>query len=132
MLRRTLYSEGYVASTRTTLRTTVTEYRKLAKSGAPYADFERQFFNMLVLALDRYFVHRPMPADDEVDSPLSEVRLLATSIMEDDGRLGSDPATPSSHRWILGYSVGDEIRLDPDSFTRLSEAFLDEVERRYV
>ncbi len=128
-----IYSHAYVAATRTTLRTAVTGYRRLAKSGTPDAGFERALFHHLVLALELYFVDRPRALEGEDGNPLNEVRLLATSIMENDGRLVADPRTRlEPERSVLGYAVGDEIVLDPDSFTRLSEAFLDEVEKRYV
>jgi hypothetical protein len=53
--------------------------------------------------------------------------------MRNDGRLVDDPQIRMPpERSVLGYAAGDEIRLDPDSFTRLSEAFLDEIERRYL
>ncbi len=132
MLSSTSYAQGYVASARTALRSTVTAYRRLAKTGTPDATFERLFFNHMVLALEMYFAHRE-PAEEGGDgNPLNEVRLLATSIMDNDGRLVSDARTAlPPERSVLGYAVGDEIVLDPDSFTRLSEAFLDEIERRY-
>ena len=132
MLSSTSYAQGYVASARTALRSTVTAYRKLAKTGTPDATFERQFFNHMVLALEMYFVHRMRAQEGTDGNPLNEVRVLAASIMDNDGRLVSDAQiTLSPQRSILGYAVGDEIVLDPDSFTRLSEAFLDEIERRY-
>jgi len=127
------YSQAYIASTRTTMRATVTAYRKLAKSGAPDEDFEQQFFNMLLLALEMHFVHRPRGVRGSDGGPLDEVGVVAASIMENDGRLiDARPGVPAPDRSVLGYAAGDEIRLDPDSFTRLSEAFLDEVERRYL
>ncbi len=132
MLVRNSYSQAYIASTRTTLRATVTEYRKLAKSGAPEGDFERQFFNHLVLALEMYFSHRQRGLEGKDGNPLTEVRVLAESIMANDGRLLDDgPVTHAPERSVLGYRAGDLIRLDPDSFTRLCEAFLDEIEVRY-
>ncbi len=132
MLARNSYSQAYVASTRTTIRATVTEYRKLAKSGAPEGDFERRFFDHLVLALEMYFAHRQRSIEGNDGNPLNEVRLLAESIMTNDGRLLADGRVSGApEASVLGYHEGDVISLDPDSFTRLSEAFLDEIETRY-
>jgi hypothetical protein len=133
MLSQSSYSHAYVAATRTTLRTIVTEYRKVAKSGTPDADFERALFNHLVLALEMYFVQRQRALEGTDGNPLNEVRLLVASILENDGRLLADKKIRLAQgRSVLGFATGDPIVLDPDSFTRLSEAFLDEIERRYL
>ncbi len=133
MVSRRSYSHAYVAATRTTLRTIVTEYRRLAKSGTPDAGFERALFNHLVLALEMYFLQRERALEGTDGNPLNEVRLLVASILENDGRLLADEQIRlARERSVLGYATGDPIVLDPDSFTRLSEAFLDEFERRYL
>ena len=64
---------------------------------------------------------------------MNEVRLLAQSIMNNDGVLAADKQIrlkPESS--VLGYEVGDPIRLDEDDFERLSEAFFAGIERAYV
>lgn len=59
--------------------------------------------------------------------------MLCNSLMNNDGMLAADktiklnPATA-----LLHYDVGDEIRLSESDFLLLSEAFLAEVESKYL
>jgi hypothetical protein len=56
-------------------------------------------------------------------NPLKEVRVLCTSLMENDGVLAADKQIrlrPETS--ILHLAVGDEIRLTQGEFLRLAEA----------
>lgn len=79
------------------------------------------------------FLHRLRGAEGKDGTPMNEVRLLAASLLTNGGRLVADTQIklrPESS--VLGYSVGDEIRLDRTSFTRLSNAYLDEIAVTFV
>jgi hypothetical protein len=120
MLAVSTYSQDYVDACRARVRDTLDA-------------FEPQFLAHMVLALDAYFVHRVRNKELKDGNPLNEVRLLATSIMSNDGLLVADKQVkldPESS--ILGLAPGDPIVLDADDFARLSEAYFDEIERKYV
>ena len=60
------------------------------------------------------------------------VRVLCSSIMENDGIMAGDKQIrlkPDAS--VLGYEAGDEIRLSEADFRLLSEAFLAEIEAKY-
>jgi hypothetical protein len=86
----------------------------------------------MVLALDEYFVHRLRGQEGKDGNPANEVRLLAASIIENDGRLVADKQIklpPESS--VLGLAAGDEIWIDADAFRRLADGFFAEVEQRF-
>jgi hypothetical protein len=86
--------------------------------------FEPNFFHNMVLALDRYFVHRMRGLEKKDGNPLNEVRMLCDSIMINnnimslDNTIKYDPA-----KSVLKYKVGDEIKLNEKDFELISEAF---------
>lgn len=55
------------------------------KAGAALDEFGAQFFNNLVLVLDRLFVHRLRVSAGKDRNPLNEVELLAESLMNNGG-----------------------------------------------
>jgi hypothetical protein len=93
--------------------------------GRPSGDAEATYFNGMLLALDRRYVHRIRSATGKDTNPLTEVELLAESIMSPAGtlRLGGvikyDP-----HQSVLGYAAGSRVALTADQFERLAVAFL--------
>jgi hypothetical protein len=129
MLAVSTYSQDYVDACRARMRETLDAYRTVRDTAA----FEPQFLAHMVIALDAYFVHRVRNKELKDGNPLNEVRLLATSIMSNDAVLVADTQvklTPESS--ILGLAPGDPIVLDADDFARLSEAYFDEIECKYV
>ena len=95
-------------------------------------EFERQFFNHMILALDHYFVHRSRTIEGKDGNPLNEVRMLCDAIMENGGRMSANKTIRyKPETSILKFKIGDEIRLNADDFARLSAAFLDEIEKKY-
>lgn len=101
--------------------------------GSAVESFTHRFFNHLVIALNAYFVHRTQGQEGKDGNPLNEVRVLCRSLMEHDGTLVADKQIkldPSTS--VLGYHPGEEILLDEEDFTRLSEAFFAEIERKFV
>lgn len=95
-------------------------------------DFENEFCCNIVLALEHYFVHRMVSKEGKDGNPLNEVRMLADSIMNNQG-IFTDKATvtynaPAS---VLGITPGQQIRLSYSDIARLQSAFFKELRERY-
>ena len=96
------------------------------------AGFEAPFFNSMVLALDRWFVHRVRAVSGKDGNPLNEVELIVDSVMTSGGVLcGNNVIKYVPGESVLGLEIGDRISLTREQFERLSEAFLAEIERRF-
>lgn len=95
--------------------------------------FSPGFFNALLLALDRPFVHRLRLVTGADGNALNEVEVLVDSLINHGGYLqpsseiALDPATS-----ITGLAVGDRICLDVDQFERLAAAFYVEIEKKFI
>ncbi len=140
MLCMTSYSQDYVDTTRAAIDSQVAAYDALitkARSAAREGDseladaiagFEPLFFGHLVMALDNYFLHRGRAQEGKDGNPLNEVRILCSSLSNNDGlvtrdnTIKMDPATS-----VLGYDPGDRISLTQEDFLRLAKAFLAEI-----
>lgn len=123
MLLRTGYDRHYVAACRESVGAAVEELRRVGAGSAAW--------NQLLPALDRWFELRNPKLEGRDGNPLNEVRALATSVTEN----GSIVAIPkgiklSPETSVLGFAEGEEISLDGDSFERLFDAFLAEVEAK--
>ena len=95
--------------------------------------FEPVFFNNMVLVLDSFFTHRLRGMEGKDGNPLNEVRVIQISLVENDGRLTVDTTIKlKAATSVLGYDVGDEIRLQEADFTRLAEAYFTEIEKKYT
>lgn len=104
-----------------------------AEYNAAAADFEPVFFTGLVHVLDSYFVHRARALELKDGNALNEVRVLCTSLMSNGGRLVADKQIKlDPAKSVLGYAVGDEIRLGEDDFIRLAKAFFAEIEAKFL
>jgi hypothetical protein len=133
MLMVSSYPKGYVEACRAQVAAQLASYRKvLGAMPLEIDEFERQFFNHMILALDRYFVHRSRTIEGKDGNPLNEVRMLCDAIMENGGRMSANKTIRyQPETSILKFEIGDEIRLNADDFARLSAAFLDEIEKKY-
>jgi len=128
MLAISSYPRDYVDSTRAGIDARVAAFRKLGDTG----EFETVFFNDLVLVLEFAFVHRVRNAEGKDGNALNEVRLLATSLLGNGGRLVADKQIKlKPETSILGYAAGDEIAVREDSFARLADAFFAAIAERY-
>ena len=95
--------------------------------------FEPQFFNNLVLVLDTLFVHRTRALEKKDGNPLNDVRVLSNSLLQNEGVLLADKTIKlDAAKSVLGYRVGDEIRLNEADFHGLSTAFFSEIESKYL
>jgi hypothetical protein len=127
------YAKEYVDACRAKVAAQLASYRKVLAAKPLHIDaFEPQFFNHMILALDHYFAHRGRTMEGKDGNPLNEVRMLCDAIMENDGRMRADKTIRyKPETSILKLNAGDEIRLNADAFARLSEAFFDEIEKRF-
>lgn len=93
MLGRKTYEPDEVSHARTAVRQQLTAYRALAgaartgQAQAAAEALEPVVFSKLVLALDRYFVHRLRIITGKDGHPLNELEMLADSLMNHDGLL---------------------------------------------
>jgi len=135
MLGRNSYTQDELDTCRAAVKGQLEAYRRLtAAVGTEAVDgFEAPFCNNLVLALDRYFVHRVRAVSGKDGNPLNEVELIADGLMLHDGALPASTVIKyAPERSVLGLEVGDRIALTADEFERLSAAFLAEIEKRFV
>lgn len=150
MLSMTHYGREYIDDARARVDGQVAAYRALAaagaelgKGGASEADraayeeaaaaFEGVYFTNLVHVLDGFFVHRQRALEGKDGNALNEVRVLCASLMSNGGKLAADKQIklrPQSS--VLGYEVGDEIRIGELDFVRLADAFFAQIEARFL
>jgi hypothetical protein len=129
MLAMNRYPQEYVESTRAGIDARVAAYRKLPAD----PDFETVFFNDLVLVLELAFVHRLRNAEGKDGNPINEVRLVALSLLTNDGRLLADKQIKlRPETSVLGYAEGAEIAVREADFVRLADGFFAELVARYV
>jgi hypothetical protein len=103
------------------------------KLSAALEEFETLFFTNMVLVLDRYFVHRLRVVTGKDSSPLNEVELLADSLLNNGGVFrGNNVVKLVPEQTVLKLNTGDRIALTAAQFERLSKAFLDEIETKFV
>ena len=75
----------------------------LPKSRRSTADaFGDEFFNNLLLALDRYYVHRLAGPNYEgkYGNPLNEVRIISESLMSNGGTMRADKQIKLERRFL--------------------------------
>lgn len=89
--------------------------------------------NVVLLALDRRFVHRVRPVSGKDTNPVTELELVAESLVEHEGVFMTNKAIKYAvDRSVLGLRDGDRIVLDTDAVERLADAFLAELEVRFL
>jgi hypothetical protein len=104
-----------------------------AKVASAHAAFEPLFFNNMVLALDRFFVHRVRLVTGKDTNPLNEVELLVDSLMNNDGVLRGDTVIKYvPDQSVLKLKAGEPIRLTAAQFEGLSKAFFAELEAKFL
>jgi hypothetical protein len=145
MLSVSKYTQDYIDDCRAAVDAQISTYRDLiaaAREVAPAGGarlesaieaFEPRFFNNMVLVLDNLFCHRSRTMEKKDGKPLNEARVLCNSLMLNDGRIAADKAIRlDPAKSLLGYQIGDEIRLSEEGYVRLSQAFFAGVERKYL
>jgi hypothetical protein len=145
MLGRKNYNKEEIDAGKKAIDRQLAAYRKLVKAAASgkndrasdstVASFETEFFNNMALVLDRYFVHRFAGPDYEGKdgNPLNEVRIIVDSLIVHGGVMRSDRQIKlPPEKSVVGIAVGDRIELTEADFKRLSTAFFEELERRFL
>ena len=143
MLGRKDYTREELDHARDAIGRQLDAYKQLADAVAAAPDdeklvaaldaFEPLFFSNLTLALDRYFVHRLRVVTGKDGNPLNEVELLADSLMNNNGVLrGNNVIKYMPDQSVTQLNVGDSIRLTAAEFEDLWEAFLADLERKFV
>ena len=139
MLGMRVYPKNYIAGCRAHIDANVNAYRKLLAAtkadaaGSAVAAFEATFFSDLVLVLDEFFVHRLRAVEGKDGNALNEVRMLSQAIMNNHGVLQADKSIKyDPAKSVLKYAIGDQIKLTEADFTRLSNAFIAEIESKFT
>ncbi|WP_456285889.1 hypothetical protein M1D46_14395 [Microbacterium sp. JZ70] len=92
---------------------------------------ERRASEGILLALDRWFVHRLRSVAGEDTNPLTEVSLVVEAIMSDGVLREHPPIVYDRSRAVLGNAIGEHLTLTFDDVERLGGAFLQEIAARY-
>jgi hypothetical protein len=139
MLGRDTYPQDYIDKCRARIDSQLATYddllSKVQQTGTKEVieAFETQFFNNMVFVLDWLFVHRLRKIEGKDGNPLNEVRVLCDSLLLNDGKMSEDKQIKlKAENSILGYEVGDVIKLNRADFARLSEAFFAEIELKFL
>jgi hypothetical protein len=134
MLGVSSYPRSYVDACRASVDEALTTYRDLAKGAkkAALATFEPVFFGNMVLVLDASFVHRLRGKEGKDGNPLNEVRMLCTSLLQNNRKMTADKTVKyKPEQSVLKYEIGDTIALSDPDFARLADAFFAEIEKKY-
>ena len=113
MLAVTSYSPDHVAACRNRIAADVAAY----EAAGPSSALDPVFYGMMVMALDRWFVHRQRSIEGKDGNALNEVRVLSDSIVGHGGMLVVEKTiklTPADVR--AGDRAGGD---DPDRQGRL-------------
>jgi hypothetical protein len=141
MLGRKNYTREEIDHARATVAAQLASFDQLAaattaghdkKATAALDALTPVYFDNVVLVLDRLFVHRIRPVTGKDTNPLNEVELLAESLLQ-----GTVLRTNKVIKWepaksVLGLKDGDPIALSRADVARLADAFLAEVEARFL
>jgi len=144
MLGMKEYDGDYIDACRSRVETQTAMFREVAQAARDHGDadvsglegalesLESEYFNNMLLVLEGYFVHRLRGVEGKDGNALNEVRVLARSLMENGGTVMEDAQIAlDPERSVLGLRVGEPVRLTLQQYTRLSNAFFRELERRF-
>ncbi len=143
MLGRKDYTREELEQASRAMKDQLAAYRRLLEAlngtgedpqvAAALESFEPLLFNNMTLVLDRYFVHRLRMTTGKDGNPINEVELLADSLMRNGGELRVNNVIKyKPEDSVLKLEPGDSISIGASDFERLSKAFLDELESRFV
>ena len=140
MLGVSSYTQDYVDACRARVQSQLAAYDDLVaaareglgdRADAAIASLESALFPALVQALDHSFVHRLRGKEGKDGNPLNEVRVLSASLLNGGALVADKTIKLDPAKSLLGYAVGDEIKVGEEGFTRLAEAYFAAVERAY-
>jgi hypothetical protein len=125
--------KDFTAAEMTAAKNAVSQALKaFADAGSP-GSLETVYFNDALLALDRRFVHRVRMVTGKDGTPLNELELLATSLMDNDGRLQlTNVIKYEPETSVLGLREGDPIAVTASQFEQLSQGVFAELEAKFT
>jgi hypothetical protein len=134
MLGRKNYTQSEIDHARTAIERQLAAYDRVVASakGPARNEFEAVFFNQLLLALDRPFVHRIRPVTGKDGNPLNEVEMLVEALITTDVLQPSKVIKLIPANSVTGIEFGVAIQLNRDQFGRLATAFFNELETRFL
>jgi hypothetical protein len=143
MLGRKDYTQEELDHATRAIKQQLAAYKKLVKALGGAGDdpqvaaalhaFEPLLFNNMTLVLDRYFVHRLRGSTGKDGNPLNEVELLADSLINNAGQLrGNNVIKYTPEDSVLKLELGEPIDVSAEQFERLSDAFLAELDAKFV
>ena len=128
MLGRSSYSGAYVEAVRARFGRVLKAFDK-AKPDEPFAS---EALIDMVLGLEVAFVHRLRMQEGKDGNPLNELRMLATSVLENDGVLMADKTIKwTPEKSVSGLAIGDKVVLSRKQVQALGEAFFEEISKKY-
>lgn len=96
------------------------------------ATLESLVFTQGVVVLDAWFVHRSRDLEGTDGNPMNEVRVVADSVVANDGTLRVEGAIAwDAEHTVLGLAVGDEVEVTANGYERLAAAYLAAIEATY-
>ena len=134
MLGRATYPLDFIMACRKRAEKQLGLYDALAaKAGPEVAAFAPEFFNTMVLALDHYFMHRLRGKEGKDGNALNEVRMLSSSILENEGVMTKDNTIKyDPAKSVTGIAIGETIIIDRQQFEALADRFFDEIAVKFT
>jgi hypothetical protein len=144
MLGRKDFTRSELDQARASVAAQLAVYRRLvgavcsggkvdANVDAALRDLQAVFFNTLVVALDRPFVHRVRVVCGKDGNPLNEVELIVDSLLNNGGVFrGNNVIKYVPEEAVVHLEAGDRIQLSEPQFEALAGAFFAELERRFT
>ena len=134
MLGRADYSIDFIMACRKRAEKQLKVYDALAKKAGKDIDaFAPEFFNTMVIALDHYFMHRLRGKEGKDGNPANEVRMLAASLLENDGVMTKDNTIKyDPGKSMTGVALGDKIVLDRKQMGALVDGYFDEIAAKFA
>jgi hypothetical protein len=139
MLAASAYTKEFVKTCRTNVALQIATYKRLVAAAtshpveAAVEALEPVYFGNLLIALDAHFVHRLRGVEGKDGNPLNEVRMLCSSLINNAAVLHADKTIKyAPAKSVLKYEIGQKISLTERDFALLAEAFLAEIERKYL
>jgi hypothetical protein len=137
MLGVKTYEKTYIDQCAGQLEALLAGYDEVAAAatafGSSVGDFEGRLATSLVIVLDAFFVHRLRGVEGKDGNPLNEVRMLAESILHNDGVLAANSTIKyRPETSVLGYEIGATIAPNRRQIEELAQRYFEEMERRFT
>ena len=130
MLSVKQYPSEYISICRKKVKVDIEAFKKMTSATKP---FEATYFNNMVLVLETMFVHRMRGQEGKEGNPLNEVRMITNSILTNNNKLLADNTIKYNvSKSVLKINLKQEIVLTAKDFAKLSDAFFEEIENKFL